>query len=106
MQRGGGAKAPQQSKQQRKNELLQERLMTAQLKQSSQPIEFPEIAQPAPALPPPPAPSQTSADVTEAEQQARRTALRRNSPGRKTIFAGETGGYRPSALGGQKTILG
>ncbi len=105
LQHGGGGKPPGQSQQQKRNEKLQEKLMTAQLAQSQQKIEFPSFNSPPPVPPPPPPPSQSSADVTEAASAERRKALRRQSPGMKTILAGETGGYSPS-LGGPKSILG
>ncbi len=80
--------------------------MQAQLAQSQEKIDFPSIEPAAPLPPPPPPPTQTSADISEAEQQARRQALRRTSPGRSTIFAGATGGYKSGALGGTRTSLG
>lgn len=102
-----GAKAPQQSSQSKRNERLQEQLMRQQLA-SAKNFEMPEIPQAAPLLPAPPPPSATSADTIEAARDMRRQANRRTSAGRSTIFAGETGGYRPTGagLGGQKTLLG
>ena len=61
----------------------------------------PEAPKPLPPLPPPTATG--AADEEQAAADARRKALKRMSPGRSTIFAGETSG---SSLGGRKTILG
>ena len=96
--KGGGA--PQQTSQQKRNEKLQERLMRQQLKAAQKPLELPHIEMPPPAAPPPPPPSSTSADITQAEQMARRQSAHRTNSGRNTIFAGE------SRLGGMSTLLG
>lgn len=90
--KGGGV--PKVNKE---TEALQQKLMKAQLKQTSQKFEMPEIAVPPPAAPPPPPPVQSSADVVDAQRFARISALRRRSPGRATIFAGNTGGYQGGA---------
>jgi hypothetical protein len=88
---------------------MQEELMKAQLESASHPIEFPELPAAEPMPPPPPPPSSTSQDVTEAEQEARRQAGRRLSPGKRSILAGETGGYRnggTATMTAKKSILG
>ena len=54
----------------------------------------------APAAPPPP--TATSADVAQAEEQARKDMNRRKGL-RKTVLAGETGGY---GYGGDGRVLG
>lgn len=87
---GGGQKAPKPPKQ--------------------QPIKFPKMPEvhfpppPEAAPPPAPPPTATSADVAQAEEQARRDQNRRKGL-RKTVLAGETGGYGAGQLGGG-TILG
>jgi hypothetical protein len=100
-----GAKAPQQTSQQKRNERLQESLLKKQLKQSTE-FEFPEMPAPLPVLPAPPPPTATSADTIEAGRYARKQAGKRTNTGTGTIFAGNTGGYKPAGLGGQKTLLG
>ena len=99
-----GAKMPQPSKAQKKQEALSLKLMKQQLKASQQPmgIEMPSIEIPEMPPTPPPPPAAMSSDVADAEQDARRKASKRTNYGAGTIFAGETGGY----LGGQKTLLG
>lgn len=75
--------------------------------------EFPEIPPPAPPeppqapteivqAPPPPPPTATSAETSEAADQMRRDLSKRKGL-RKTILAGETGGYQGR---GRATILG
>lgn len=100
-----GAKAPQQTSQQKRNERLQEQLLRKQLKES-QNFEMPELPAAPPVLPAPPPPTATSADTVEAGRYARRQAGKRTSAGRSTIYAGETGGYRTASLGGGKSLLG
>jgi outer membrane biosynthesis protein TonB len=74
-----------------------------------QPIKFPKMPEfhmpppPPPAPPPAPPPTATSADVAQSEEQARRDAQRKKGL-RKTVLAGETGGYGAQLGGG--TILG
>lgn len=53
--------------------------------------------------PPPPPPQESSQDIALAEEDARRKAAKRTNSARGTLFAGETGGYKPA--GGQ-TLLG
>lgn len=72
-----------------------------------EPIKFPKMPEihipPVPAsVPTPPPPTATSADVAQAEEQTRRDMNKRKGL-RKTVLAGETGGY--GKLGGG-TILG
>lgn len=80
-------------------------LMQAQLKASQKPMEMPAIAIPEPAAPAPPPPSQTSSDVLNSEQDARRQAGKRKGI-QSTLLAGNTGGYQPGALGGGASLLG
>lgn len=85
---------------------MQLKLMQSQLKASQKPMEIPAIAMPEPAPPPPPPPSQTGSDVINAEQEARRQASRRKGI-QSTLLAGNTGGYKPGALGGgNQSLLG
>jgi hypothetical protein len=63
-----------------------------------EPMKFPKmpkihIPPPPPAAPaPPPPPTATSAEVAQADEQSRRDLNRRKGL-RKTVLAGETGGY-------------
>lgn len=100
-----GQKAPQQTSQQKRNERLQEQLLKKQLTASNE-FEMPEIPAAPPVLPAPPPPTATSADTIEAGRYARKQAGKRTNSGTGTIFAGNTGGYKPAGLGGQKTLLG
>jgi hypothetical protein len=63
-------------------------------------IHIPPMPEPQPVAPPPTA---TSADVAQAEEQSRRDLNKRKGL-KKTVLAGETGGYN-AQLGGA-TILG
>jgi hypothetical protein len=68
--------------------------------------KMPEVKIPPPPPPPepiPPPPTATSADVAQAEEQARQDAKKRKGI-KSTVLAGETGGYQ-GALGGG-TVLG
>lgn len=85
-------------------ERLQMKLLKSQLKQSKKGVHMPAIPVPEPTPPSAPPPSQTSSDVLDAEQEARRAAGRRTNNGSGTLFAGNTGGYR--GLGGTRTLLG
>lgn len=98
--KGGGA--PKVNK---KSERLQMKLLQEQLKQARRGTRMPEIPVPEPTPPSAPPPSQTSSDVLDAEQEARRAAGRRTNSSNGTLFAGNTGGYR-SGLGGNRTLLG
>lgn len=101
---GGSTKAPKPSDQSEKNERLSEKLMQQQLDQAKKPLEFPNITAPK-ALSQAPLPTASaSADVAAAEEEARRAAGRRTNTARKTLFAGETGGWKPPAM--KKTLLG
>ncbi|QIE99964.1 hypothetical protein [Roseimicrobium sp. ORNL1] len=63
-----------------------------------EPIKFPKMPKihipptPAPPPPAPPPPTATSAEVAQADEQTRRDLNRRKGL-RKTVLAGETGGY-------------
>lgn len=63
-------------------------------------LPTPEAPKPLPQMAP--AVLQSSADMAQAESDARRASLKRMAPARATIFAGETG----ATLGGRRTILG
>lgn len=96
---GGGA---QETNQDKKNKLLQEQLMKAQLKQikeykEPEMPEFPEIEPPAPS------PGETPTDVAQAEDDARKQAARRKGL-RRTIFSMME--QRVPQLGAKKSILG
>jgi len=94
------------STRQLKAEELQLQLLQQQLAASEKPLEMPMISAPPPAPPPPPPPSATSADAIQAGQDQRRQASQRTNVGRKTLFAGETGGGGNYGGGGMKTLLG
>lgn len=100
--KGGGAQVPKQNK---KLENMQLQLMQAQLRQAGQKIEMPNVEVPPPPPPPPPPPSSSSVDVQDAATEAQRQALKRQGY-QSTLFAGDTGGYKGSTLGGNKTLLG
>jgi len=68
-------------------------------------FKMPHIPIPPPPPPPPPPPSQTSSDVLDADQEARRRAANRTNTGNGTIFGGESG-QQSNGLGGNRTILG
>lgn len=93
------------SKQQQQAEALQLQLLQKQLAASEKPLEMPSLMAPPPAAPPPPPPSATSADAIEAGQAQRRQAAARTNVGKRTLFAGETGGGM-KATGGGQTLLG
>jgi hypothetical protein len=95
-------KVPERNKELEKKQMA---LLEAQLKQAKTPFEMPSIAVPKPAPPPPPAPTSSSADVQEAATDARRQSYNRQGI-QSTILAGETGGYKSQALGGNPSILG
>lgn len=93
------------SAKQLKAEELQLQLLQQQVAASQKPLEMPGLVAPPPAPPPPPPPSGTSADALEAGTDQRRKAAQRTNVGRKTLFAGETGGMK-QATGGGQTLLG
>lgn len=99
---GSKPKEKEQTPQQLQLEREQIKFTQAQLAEMERQrlLPTPEAPKPLPALSP--TVSKSAADTAQAETNARRTALRRNAPGRSTIFAGETG----SSLGGRKTLLG
>jgi hypothetical protein len=102
---GGSAKAPKESDSARASQKLQDKLMKEQLRQAQMPAKVPEIKVPKPLPPPPPPAATVSGDVAQAEEDSRRKAGQRTNTARKTLFAGETGGYK-GTLGGGKTLLG
>jgi hypothetical protein len=84
-------------KQQLKQQQRQEAMMEKQAQEMAN-IQMPAIpAAPAPVTTPPP-PTQMSADIQVAEDQARRAAANRYGFMR-TTYAGNTGGYMGSPLG-------
>lgn len=101
-----GQSAPKQTAAQKKAEQLNIEMMQKMLKQK-QP-EMPHINIP-PAPEPvdiPPAPSQSSADIEDAAQEARRNAGKRYGLLR-TTHAGNTGGYGgKKPMGGARSLLG
>jgi hypothetical protein len=101
---GGSPKPPKPTDEQRKNEEAQRQMLEDQKKQAERQTLF-QIPKIKPLRPPPPPAIQTSTDVAQAEEDARRMAAKRTNSARGTLFAGETGGYR-SSLGGQRTLLG
>ena len=103
---GGSAKAPKQSASQTALERAQVEALERQKAEAEAKSKEPPILPSAPLPPPAPPVNQSSADTAQAEEAARRAALRRTNASRGTLFAGETGGYRAGALGGQKTLLG
>lgn len=94
-------KAPEPNK---KLEKLQEQSLQMQIDQAKKPVQMPSFQAP-PVTPTPPPPTQSSSDVADAQDAARRAALARRGY-QSTLFAGETGGYKGSQLGGNKTLLG
>ena len=77
-----------------------------------QPVKLPKMPEikippPPPAPEPiPPPPTATSADVAQAEEQARADAKKKKGL-KKTVLAGETGGYTSTSGGlGGSTVLG
>lgn len=94
---GGSASAPKASDEQKQLEDLQKQLLEEQLAAAKKPAEKIKLPKP---LPPPPPPPQVSTDTEAAAEAARQAAARRTNTARKTLFAGETGGYQP------KTLLG
>lgn len=97
-----GAKPSGPSASQIAMEKKQRELVEAQLAEMERQrnLPTPEAPKPLPQLSP--AVMQSSADMAQAEADARRAALKRTAPARSTIFAGETG----NVLGGRRTILG
>lgn len=94
----GGSKPPGPSDQQQEAQALQIKLLKQQLEDAEKPIELPQLK-----IPKPPAPPvlQTSKDAEAAALEARQRALSRTNAGRGTLFAGETGNYKPKS-----TLLG
>lgn len=74
-------------------------LMQKQLDALDKPAEKIKLPKP---LPPPAPPAMVSGDTEAAANAARANAMRRTNTARRTLFAGETGGYQ----GGSKTLLG
>jgi hypothetical protein len=100
---GGSAKAPRESDEQRRSAELQRELMEVQLEQTKNPEEI-KLPKPQKILPSPPPPRSASADVIDAEREARRVAAGRINTARGTLFAGESS--RSTVSNGRKTLLG
>lgn len=104
----GGGSPPKPTKAQLAAEKKQQEMMMSLLKQQGK-MRMPEM--PAiPSIPPPvdtpPPPSQSSADIEDAQQEAMRQAGRRYGL-LKTVHAGNTGGYGGATpMGGMRTLLG
>lgn len=97
---GGSAKPPKQTDEQKRSEALSYKLMQEQYRQAKNPLPLPEI-KPPPPIPNVAPPAQTiSGEAEQAASAARRAAGNRTNAGKRTLFAGETGGYKP------KTLLG
>ena len=92
---------------QRKAQEKQDKEMRKLMKQmSKQHVPMPAIPTPPEPEPIPPVASQSSANVEDAQQDARRQAKRRKGL-MATTYAGDTGGYGGSTpLGGGKSLLG
>lgn len=95
---GSSPKPPKPSQKQQELEALQIDLMEKQLEELEKPPQQIKLPKP---LPPPPPPAMVSADTEAAGYAARSQAMRRTNTARRTLFAGETGGYK-----GPKTLLG
>lgn len=103
---GGTPKPPKETDAQRKASERSLAIQEEQLALAQKPLELPKVEPTKPLPPPPPPAGQSSTDVAAAEEEARRKAMSRTNSARGTLFAGETGGYKSPALGGQKTLLG
>lgn len=93
-----GGKPPGQSSAQKEAQSLQIDLLKKQLSDSGKPLDLPKIDIPKPIAPPI---VSTSKDAEAAAIEERQRALNRTNAGRGTLFAGETGNYKPKA-----TLLG
>lgn len=88
----GKAKPPPQNKELEETQL---RALQLQIQQAKQGFHMPEIPQPKLLPQAPPPPGGPDADYAAAAQ--RKKAAGRLSPGRATLLAGETGGYKPAS---------
>jgi hypothetical protein len=103
-----GGSPPQPTKKEKERQRKNEEMMLKLMQQSAN-VEMPHMPEippyPAPMDTPPP-PSQSSADVEDAQQESRRQAGRRFGL-LKTTYAGNTGGYgSQTPLGGMRSLLG
>jgi hypothetical protein len=90
---GGGGKAPKAPK-----------MPAMHMPPMPAPVQMP--APPAPPPPPPPPPEAQNMSASDAAEQQRQSAGRRSGY-RKTILAGETGGYvNPATGAGPNSLLG
>jgi hypothetical protein len=107
LHKGGGA-PPQPTKAEKERQRKNEEMMLKMMQQSAN-AKMPEMpAMPAipPAVDTPPPPSQSSADIEDAQQEAMRQSGRRYGL-LKTTYAGNTGGYGGSVpMGGARSLLG
>jgi hypothetical protein len=101
-QGGGGNPVPKQTAAAKRTEKKNEQLLDYQLEQSKKPAVMPVIPVPEPAKPLAPPPSSSSADVLNAEQDAKRKAAARRGY-RDTLLASTK---NPNALGGAQSLLG
>lgn len=101
-----GQSAPKQTATQKKAELKNLELMEKMLNQKPEKMPSINIPPPPDPIAIPPTPSQSSADVEDADQEARRAAGKRYGL-LKTTYAGNTGGYGGSKpMGGARSLLG
>jgi hypothetical protein len=94
-----------QEESQRRIAAMEQSLLAQQAAMMEQNKNFEKILQEQikPPEPPPPPATMSMLEVQEAEQNRRKDAGKRSGI-RKTLLAGETGGYAPTATG--KTLLG
>jgi hypothetical protein len=96
--------SPDDSLEKKQLELMQEQTDIAKQEAGTTEQEAEAAANAPKPLPPPPPPTQDVGDLMQAQENARIQAARRTNTARGTLFAGNTGGYKP--LGGAKTLLG
>lgn len=101
---GKGGKAPRPTPAQEEAERLNLELMRTNLAAAKKPATLNDLRIPEPQAFSP-APSRNAADVLAAEYAARWKSGRRTNAGARTLFAGNTGGYKgPGAPA--RTLLG
>ena len=101
---GKGGKAPKPTPAQEETERLNLELLRTNLAAAKKPAAVSDLRIPEPqALAA--APARNAADVLAAEDAARKKAGTRTNAGARTLFAGNTGGYKGSGAPA-KTLLG
>lgn len=108
----GGGGAPQMTEAEKRKQHQMELAQKHQMASMSAGIKMPDIKIPDPPAPvtiPPPA-SQSSADVEDAQTEARKASAKKYGL-MKTTYAGNTGGYggfmgSPLGAGAGKSLLG